>query len=463
MSTTIFEAAAEGNLDYLKKNTKLVNDKNERGWTPLHFAARFGQLEVAKFLKDNKADLSIVNGEGKTAAQVASFWGNDEIAKLLTVAAAPVPTSSAHGLASGSPFPDNYTAVFAGNPLNRFGWNRGKPEFLARLARSPKAKYIILNRLKALYDSEGNLHYAKYDQVSSVVDRVYTENDVVPNNSDIILIFMGIDESQGQGEDGEFIWALDLTPQGANEEEYSGLVKGFEAQGLEFSPTLPRAFVMEKSVSAIIAQAAAMVDWNARTKFCSACGERTISQEAGYKRNCPTVDGQEKGEQCISHTGIQNFAYPRTDAVVIVCIIHPNGDKILLGRQKRWPNKMFSCISGFVEAAETLEEAVRREAFEETGVIVDRVAYHSSQPWPFPNSLMLGFIAEAVSTDIHFRDDELESAQWFTRSEVIAAVKGDLGSTFSMAPKGSLASTLVHAWINDKKWQQPTPNTTAKM
>jgi len=80
--------------------------------------------------------------------------------------------------------------------------------------------------LKALYDSEGNLHYAKYDQVSSVVDRVYTENDVVPNNSDIILIFMGIDESQGQGEDGEFIWALDLTPQGANEEEYSGLVKG---------------------------------------------------------------------------------------------------------------------------------------------------------------------------------------------------------------------------------------------
>lgn len=119
MSTTIFEAAAEGNLDYLKKNTKLVNDKNERGWTPLHFAARFGQLEVAKLLKDNKADLSIVNGEGKTAAQVASFWGNDEIAKLLTVAAAPVPTSSTHGLASGSPFPDNYTAVFAGNPLNR--------------------------------------------------------------------------------------------------------------------------------------------------------------------------------------------------------------------------------------------------------------------------------------------------------------------------------------------------------
>lgn len=108
----------------------------------------------------------------------------------------------------------------------RFGWNRDKPEFLARLARSPKAKYIILNKLKALYDSDGNLHYVGYNQVSSVVDRVYAEKEFTPNNTDIILVFMGIDESQGQGEDGEFIWALDLTPQGVNEEEYSELVKG---------------------------------------------------------------------------------------------------------------------------------------------------------------------------------------------------------------------------------------------
>ncbi|KAI8643913.1 hypothetical protein BD408DRAFT_450980 [Parasitella parasitica] len=341
MSMTLFEAAAEGNIDYLKRNIKLINEKNERGWTPLHFAARFGQLEAAKFLKGSEADVSIVNGEGKTAAQVASFWGNDKIAQLLTVDAAPVATGSAVG-ADGSPFPDNYTAVFAGNPLNRYGWNRGKAEFLAKIARSPKAKYLILNGLKALYNSEGGLYYAGYNQVASVVERVYTENDFVPNNTDVILIFMGIDESQGQGEDGEIIWALDLTPQGVLKQEYSKIIQEFELQNLEFLPTLPRAFVMEKSVSAIIAQAAAMVDWNARAKFCPACGKRTISQEAGYKRSCPTTDG----EKCISHTGIQNFAYPRTDAVIIVCIVHPNGDKILLGRQKRWPNKMFSCISG---------------------------------------------------------------------------------------------------------------------
>ncbi|KAI9249305.1 putative NTP pyrophosphohydrolase protein, MutT/nudix family, partial [Sporodiniella umbellata] len=108
---------------------------------------------------------------------------------------------------------------------------------------------------------------------------------------------------------------------------------------------------------------------------------------------------------------------------------------------------------GFVEPAESLEEAVRREAYEETGVVVNRVSYHSGQPWPFPNSLMLGFYAEAVTTDISFADDELESALWFSRQQVIEALNGDAKAEFSMAPKGSLAHTLVSAWINDRKWQ----------
>jgi NAD+ diphosphatase len=110
--TTIFEAAAAGDVEFIQKHIKQLNEKNERGWTPLHFAARFGQKAVSRLLKDNGADLSIVNGEGKTAGQVAAFWGNDEIAQLLTIAA---PTAAA----TGSPYPENYTAVFAGNPLNR--------------------------------------------------------------------------------------------------------------------------------------------------------------------------------------------------------------------------------------------------------------------------------------------------------------------------------------------------------
>lgn len=444
----VFEAAANGDLDYLKKNSRQTELANERGWTALHFAARFGQLEVAKFIKQTGFDLSITNGEGKTASQVAAFWGNDEIAKLL----APASKETSVTAATVSPFPDNYTAVFAGNPLNRYGWNRDKPEFLSELARSDKANYIVFNNLQALYNSEGELQYVKYSQVASIVDRIYTDKDVIKNNSEIILVFLGINESQ----EGQPYWALDLTPKGELKAEYEQLIQDFESKGSEFAPTLPRAFIMDKKVSSIIGQAAAMVDWNARNKFCSACGKRTVLEEAGYKRSC-ILDPEEK---CISHKGVQNFAYPRTDAVVIVCIVHPSGDKILLGRNKRWPKKMFSCISGFVEAAETLEEAVRREAFEETGIVIDRVAYHSSQPWPFPNSLMLGFIAEATSTEIDTSyDKELEAAVWYTRSEVVAALKGEQNAVFAMAPKGSLAYSLVHSWVNDKKWQP----TNAKM
>lgn len=112
-NSNLFEAAAAGDVDYLKKNKSLINDKNERGWTALHFAARFGQVEAAEFLQKNGADLSTANGEGKTASQVASFWGNDQIAKMLT-------PNVEKPIDIASPlFSDNYTAVFAGNPLNR--------------------------------------------------------------------------------------------------------------------------------------------------------------------------------------------------------------------------------------------------------------------------------------------------------------------------------------------------------
>lgn len=119
-SADFFEAAATGDIEYLKQHVqKSKNAKNERGWTALHFAARFGQLEAAQLLKDSGADLTLVNGEGKIASQVATFWGNDAIAKLLAVAPPPPKEEVTGAVSVGSPFPDNYSAVFAGNSLNR--------------------------------------------------------------------------------------------------------------------------------------------------------------------------------------------------------------------------------------------------------------------------------------------------------------------------------------------------------
>ncbi|EIE90650.1 hypothetical protein RO3G_15361 [Rhizopus delemar RA 99-880] len=302
-SSNVFEAAASGDLDYLKSNVKNLNDKNERGWTPLHFAARFGQLETVEFLKKNKVNLSEVNSEGKTAHQLATLWGNEEIAKLLQEESAP----------TANPFSNNHTAVFAGSPLNRYGWARTDQEFLSKLAKSPKSKYVVLSGQQALYDQSGSIHYVDYEKVASIVDKVYTNDGFNKNNSEIILVFLGIDESQGKGEDGVAFWALDLTPKGLFENELQKLIKEFESGTLAFCSTLPRAFTMEKSESAILAQAAAMIDWNARNMFCSACGKRTIMVEGGHKRTCAP---SEEAPKCISHTGVQNFTYPRTGKCV---------------------------------------------------------------------------------------------------------------------------------------------------
>ncbi|KAI8328609.1 hypothetical protein EDC96DRAFT_452768 [Choanephora cucurbitarum] len=296
-SNDIFEAAASGDLEFLKKNTPLINQKNERNWTPLHFAARYGQLEVAKFLKEEGVDITAVNSENKTAAQVAKVWGNESVAKLLDVQE-PV---------KESPFPENQVAVFAGSPLNRFGWKRNDHTFLASKARARNSKYLVLNGLQAIYNTEGSLQYLSYSDVASAVDRVYLQDSAVPNNSDTTLVFLGMDERQK--EESVAYWALDITPKGTYEQEYTKLIQELESRGFEFCRTLPRAFSMDKEASSILAQAAAMVDWNTRNAYCSGCGKRTVSVEAGYKRHCVPDNA---AQECISHKGVQNITYPRT-------------------------------------------------------------------------------------------------------------------------------------------------------
>ncbi len=131
--------------------------------------------------------------------------------------------------------------------------------------------------------------------------------------------------------------------------------------------------------------------------------------------------------------------FPRIDPAIIVLI--SDGERALLGRQASWPLGRYSTIAGFVEPGESLEDAVSREVFEETGIDIDRVEYHSSQPWPFPASLMLGFTAHAVTTEIHLRDNELEDAQWFTRA--------DLASGKPLVPPNvSISFRLIEDWFN---------------
>jgi NAD+ diphosphatase len=161
--------------------------------------------------------------------------------------------------------------------------------------------------------------------------------------------------------------------------------------------------------------------------FCTACSRPLRSVWAGWKRTCipaePAAGGVEV-EACSSKKGVHNFNYPRTDPVCIMAVVSPDKSKILLGRQRVWPAKFYSCLAGFIESGETLEEAVRREVYEEAGVECGEVFYHSSQPWPYPSSLMLGAIAVAkegqtIRCDL---DNELEDARYFTREEVLGVL-----------------------------------------
>jgi NAD+ diphosphatase len=167
----------------------------------------------------------------------------------------------------------------------------------------------------------------------------------------------------------------------------------------------------------LLAYARAMVHWRERHRYCGRCGARTHPVQGGHVLAC--------GD---SLCGAQQF--PRIDPAVIVLVT--DGDRALLGRQASWPAGRYSTIAGFVEPGESLEDAVIREVREETGVVVDMVDYHSSQPWPFPSSLMLGFTAHACRTDIHRTDDELEDARWLTR-EQIAAGEVALPTTHSIS------------------------------
>lgn len=210
----------------------------------------------------------------------------------------------------------------------------------------------------------------------------------------------------------------------------------------EFMDMRAAGTVLPGGDAAILAQAKAMIDWHVRHGFCAQCGNKTIIQEAGYKRSCPSCSAEH---------------FPRTDPVVIM--LASDGTRALLGNGKGWPAKMFSTLAGFVEPGESIEEAVAREVFEETGVKVSQVRYHSTQPWPFPSSLMIGCIAEASTTDITIDENELQQAVWFDRDVVQAAVRASEEATgvglgrmgpreapLWVPPPMAISHQLIKAW-----------------
>lgn len=301
------------------------------------------------------------------------------------------------------PTPDDLSSRngFSGNRLNRLGEQRNALDVVA-LHKDERARYYVLSEARQLLKS------------SRPLDALFTRSEVqlLKGNPDQAYLL-------GMHENGAAEFALDVPRQ----EEYPNGVTAVDLR------TVARSGMLVGETLGAIAQARSLVLWHRTHRFCANCAAPTDVAQAGYARRCAVCN--------VNH-------FPRNDPVVIMLAI--DGERCLLGRGPAFPEKMVSCLAGFIEVGETAEEAVRRELFEESGIRTQRVRYHSSQPWPFPSSFMIGFYAEAVSTDIA-TDDELEMCRWFTRDETRHILARTHPQGFWSPPQTAIAHQLMRGFV----------------
>jgi len=207
-----------------------------------------------------------------------------------------------------------------------------------------------------------------------------------------------------------------------------------EAQNVGFVDARSAAAQLEDGRAAIVAQARSLLNWHSQNPFCTRCGSSTRAQMAGSQRACTDSD-----------CGVVIF--PRIDPVVIMLVVSADGEHCLLGRNPGYPGQLVSALAGYMEPGESIEEAVRRELLEEAGVSVGAVRYFTSQPWPFPATLMIGCFAMAENLELDVNLQELEWAQWFSKKEVVELFTGQ-DQEFSAPRSIAIAHHLIKHWLN---------------
>lgn len=289
--------------------------------------------------------------------------------------------------------------VFAGPYLDRAAQLRQDPQWFAAALADERSRAIPVWNARNLI-ARGETPRAAHVDLSSIPEELRNSND---------LVLLGrVDDVHFFTYEIEAIEAPILMPEAS-----------FEDLRLVAS-------ILPSEDAGLLGYARAIIAWRRRNRFCGTCGTKTEPAKNGHVLVC-------------SNPGCRSEQFPRIDPAIIVLI--SDGERALLGRQASWPLGRYSTIAGFVEPGESLEDAVQREVFEETGIEVDRVEYHSSQPWPFPASLMLGFTAHAVTSEIHLHDQELEDARWFSRADLASG-------TPLVPPSVSISFRLIEHWFN---------------
>ncbi|KAG7481457.1 hypothetical protein MATL_G00066930 [Megalops atlanticus] len=439
MVARFLDAAARGDVAKLSamisQSSSLVDESGQNGWTALMLGARNGHFEVVNTLLSKGCDKSLVNKSGQTAYDIAKFWGHKHIASLLANSR----DGNSHWLlpSSGLAGHENY---FSREFLNRMSEKRSDSVWLEAKQSSPDTVYILFFNLNPLVTSgPDETSESKPDiKLCRLSHGCIKELLANPGTT---LVFLGVEKtvkstpSPPKDEDGLTAWFALNTDDNPIEH-----LKLPNPNSFFLKPPMPGLLKLSADEAGVVAQARAILAWHNRYSFCPTCGSRTKVDEGGHKRTCLKED-------CRSLQGIHNTCYPRVDPVVIMLVIHPDGNQCLLGRKKTFPAGMFSCLAGFIEPGEVIEDAVRREVEEESGVKVGPVQYVSSQPWPMPSSLMIGCLAVAVSTDIKVDENEIEEAHWFTRQQVIDVLMKSGQPAFSMPPRQAIAHQLIKHWV----------------
>ena len=317
----------------------------------------------------------------------------------------------------------NKKLTFAANPLNREGNTRSDPAQIEKFFQNINAKFIPFWDLKVPIQNRNNqfsIAFIKKNQLENL------SSD--PNQT----IFLGI-----EGNCPIFIFPI-------NDKVKNSFIKSSDVQ-FEDLRTVTR--LISNPDASILAQGRAILDWNDKNNFCGKCGFKTCYAEGGNVRKC-------SNENC------QTLHFPRTDPVVIM-LVHKE-EKCILGRQRSFPNGFYSVLAGLMEPGESIEDAVRREVMEETSIKVDNVFYHSSQPWPYPSSLMIGCFAEAISSNIKIDNKEISEAFWVKKNTIKKAINESSNKNFlnysksqsfnselTIPPPMAIAHQLLKSWVEE--------------
>ncbi|WP_428376701.1 NAD(+) diphosphatase [Lichenicoccus sp.] len=297
---------------------------------------------------------------------------------------------------------------YTGNPLDRLALRRDDEAFMLELLHDPASRFLPVWRDRHLI-AQGETQELRVGMPTR-----QALGHPVEALAALPWVLLGLQAGD------RAVFAVDL---GALEEPAALVPPEFG----RFEPLRPLAPSLPADEAAILAQARGLLHWRRNHLFCGHCGQATVPQQGGTRLGCP---------EC----GLQHF--PRTDPVVIM-LVHHEG-RALLARGTRFPGRrLFSALAGFIEPGESAEEAVAREVFEETGIRLRRIAYHSSQPWPYPNSLMLGFLAEAEGRALTLDDNEIVEAHWLTPDEVRHPERLDI----ELPGATAIAHSLISAWL----------------